>query len=135
MSFRIFSKWALALGILTLLLVKLYIRPYVHTEGSVKFIMGIAPNFMGAFLMPFGANWLYTHPRFFNGSLRRYPFFSDTRIICLFGFVLIVINEYLQLIPIFGRTFDYFDIVFSAIGMSCAFYVFTLFQKRLSAAL
>jgi len=39
-------------------------------------------------------------------------------------FGMLVVNEYLQLIPIFGRTFDYFDIIFSAIGLSASYFVF-----------
>lgn len=100
-------------------------------DASAKFIAGVAPNFIGAFLIPFAAYWLYTHVHFLNGCLMRFNFFSNTKIVCLFGFSLAVINEYLQLIPFFGRTFDYFDILFSAAGLYLSYYVFEALQKRM----
>jgi hypothetical protein len=117
-------------GIFLILLLKLFIRPYLHTEAWLRFPLGVAPNFLASFFMPFGAYWLYTHARFFNGVLLRFPFFSDVRIVCAFGFVLIVINEYFQLMPVLGRTFDYFDILFSAFGYVCSFYAFSSLQRR-----
>jgi len=111
-------------------MIKFVIRPYIHLDSSLHFITGVAPNFLGAFLIPFAAYWLYTHSLFFNGSLMRFDFFSNTKIVCLFGFSLAVINEYLQLIPIFGRTFDYFDILFSALGLILSYYLFTGLQRK-----
>jgi hypothetical protein len=118
-------------GTLLIWMIKLVIRPYVHLDASLLFICGVAPNFIGAFLVPFGAYWLYTHSLFFNGSLMRFDFFSDARIVCLFGFSLAVINEYLQLVPMFGRTFDYFDILFSAVGLIFSYYSFTVIQRKI----
>jgi hypothetical protein len=118
-------------GTLLIWMIKLVIRPYVHLDTSLHFISGVAPNFLGAFLIPFAAYWLYTHSLFFNGSLMRFDFFSDTRIVCLFGFSLAVLNEYLQLVPVFGRTFDYFDILFSAVGLILSYYSFTASQRKI----
>jgi hypothetical protein len=118
-------------GTLLIWMIKLVIRPYVHLDASLHFISGVAPNFIGAFLIPFGAYWLYTHSLFFNGSLMRFDFFSDARIVCLFGFSLAVINEYIQLVPMFGRTFDYFDILFSAVGLIFSYYSFTAIQRNI----
>jgi hypothetical protein len=131
MQLRNYCKWAVIIGTLLIWIIKLGIRPYVHLEGSAHFIAGIAPNFLAAFLIPFAAYWLYTHALFFNGSLMRFDFFSDTRIVCLFGFSLAVVNEYFQLIPSFGRTFDYFDILFSAVGLALSYYLFTALQKKM----
>ena len=41
-----------------------------------------------------------------------------------------VINEYLQLIPFFNRTFDYNDMLFSAFGLVIACYHFMALQRR-----
>lgn len=130
MQLRTFSKWMVVTGSLLIWILKLFIRPYMHMEGWLKFFCGVAPNLMGAYLVPFAAYWLYTHPGFYNGRLLRFPFFSDTRMVCLFGFSLAVINEYLQLIPFFKRTFDYYDMLFSAFGLVIACYHFTALQRR-----
>jgi hypothetical protein len=131
MQLRNYCKWMVIVGTLLIWMIKLVIRPYVHLDTSLHFISGVAPNFLGAFLIPFAAYWLYTHSLFFNGSLMRFDFFSDTRIVCLFGFSLAVLNEYLQLVPVFGRTFDYFDILFSAVGLILSYYSFTASQRKI----
>lgn len=131
MQLRNYCKWAVIVGTLLIWMIKLVIRPYIYLDASMHFIAGVAPNFIGAFLIPFAAYWLYTHSLFFNGSLMRFNFFSDTKIVCLFGFSLAVINEYFQLIPVFGRTFDYFDILFSAIGLLLSYYSFTAIQRKI----
>lgn len=117
-------------GFILIWLIKLVIRPYVHVTGFSKLLLGIAPNLLGAYLIPFGAYWLYTHPRFFNGRLLRFSFFSETRFVCLFGFSLALSNEYLQLIPVFGRTFDLLDILFSGVGLITAYYSFIALQRK-----
>jgi hypothetical protein len=45
---------------------------------------------------------------------------------------MLVINEYLQQIPFFGRTFDISDILFSALGLLVSYFVFSglLFRKQ-----
>ncbi len=134
MEFRKLSKRIIIIGVLIIWFIKFIVRPYVPMEGFLQFTAGIAPNLLGSLLVPFAAYWLYTHPGFFNGRLLRFYFFSDTRIVCLTGFSLALVNEYLQLIPFFGRTFDYYDLVFSAVGLTLSFYSFSFLQKRLSAA-
>lgn len=129
MQLRTYCKAIVIAGILFIWSIKFGVRPYLHPEGTLKFMTGVAPNFAGAFLVPFAAYWLYTHADFFNGCLMRFVFFSDTRIVCLFGFLLAVINEYVQLVPIFGRTFDYFDILFSGIGLVFSYCTFSLLQQ------
>jgi hypothetical protein len=37
---------------------------------------------------------------------------------------MLVVNEYLQKITVFGRTFDYYDIVFSSAGLIAACLLF-----------
>ena len=130
MELRTLSLRFTLAGTLLIWAVKFFLRPYVDMNGPLQFMAGIAPNLIGSFLVPFAAYWLYTHPRFFNGQLLRFYFFSDNRIVCLTGFVLALVNEYIQLIPVFGRTFDYYDILFSALGLLLAFYSFCFVKKR-----
>ena len=134
MELRNQTKRIIVIGILLIWCIKFLVRPYLPMGETLNFVLGIAPNFLGSFLVPFVAYWLYTHPGFFNGQLLRFYFFSDTRIVCITGFTLAVINEYLQLIPFFGRTFDHYDLLFSAIGLLLSFYSFTFLQRKLSAA-
>jgi hypothetical protein len=42
-------------------------------------------------------------------------------------------NEYLQRIPVFGRTFDYLDIVSSVIGVCLGYWAFSGLMKRETA--
>ena len=130
MQFRNYCKWTVLIGTFVIWMIKLAIRPYLH-DDFVKFSLDVAPNFIGALLVPFAAYWLYTHEHFFHGRLMRFHFFSDNRLVCLFGFSLAVINEYLQLVPAFGRTFDYFDILFSALGLVLSYYSFLFLQRRM----
>jgi hypothetical protein len=55
---------------------------------------------------------------------------ANLRSVCLLGFGLLIFNEYLQMIPIFGRTFDYFDILFSAMGLMLSYFVFGKLYAR-----
>ena len=130
MQLRTACKNIVVIGTLFIWTVKFFIRPFFHPSGFAGFLAGISPNLVGSFLLPFGAYWLYTHPAFFNGRLLRFAFFSDVRVVCLFGPCLLVVNEYLQLIPFFGRTFDYFDIVSSAAGLVVSYYRFSAMQHR-----
>ena len=132
MELRIFSQRMVIVGTLVIWAIKFFVRPFVPLTEELRFACGIAPNLVGSFLLPFGAYWLYTHPLFYNGRLLRFSFFSDTRIVCLFGFSLLLVNEYLQQIPFFGRTFDYYDILFSAIGLGVSYYSFTAMQRKFS---
>lgn len=133
MNLRTVSKWVLVAGILCIWLVKLVVRPLLPLGEVTGFLMGVAPNFIGAFLVPFAAYWLYTHPRFFNGRLLRFSFCSDPRYVCSFGFVLGAVNEYLQLLPIFGRTFDYNDLFSTILGLILANFCFSSLQRRWSS--
>ena len=54
----------------------------------------------------------------------------DLRMVCLLGMGMLIVNEYLQRIPLFGRTFDYNDIIFSSIGLMSAYFIFSRLQQR-----
>ncbi|HVX27716.1 MAG TPA: hypothetical protein VHB70_15300 [Parafilimonas sp.] len=48
----------------------------------------------------------------------------EVKLTCASGLLLVVINEYLQLIPLFHRTFDYLDILASFVGIFIGYKVF-----------
>lgn len=98
------------IGTLVIWSIKFLIRPFVYIDPVFKPLVGLAPNLIGSFLLPFGACWFFQR-------IFRLETDLDLNITCCFGLLLVVINEYLQLIPIFGRTFDYLDILSSVIGV------------------
>jgi hypothetical protein len=116
------SKWVVIAGTLLIWLVKFLVRPFVHIPVPLKPMIGLAPNLVGSFLLPFGACFFFQ--RFFRLQDAR-----DLSITCAFGLTLVIINEYLQLIPVFGRTFDYLDIFSSVIGVFFGHLVFERLLK------
>ncbi|MBI1781137.1 MAG: hypothetical protein HYR66_07170 [Sphingobacteriales bacterium] len=125
MELRILCKWITITGTLLIWTVKWAIRPWFHFNPVFTFILGIAPNLIGSALLPFGASWL----------LQKYIDLRDMfslRWFCVVCFALLVVNEYLQLIPVFGRTFDYYDILASAAGLyfSCRIKIKYLFANK-----
>ncbi len=124
------SKWFVVAGTLLIWSVKFIIRPYYHFDQPMHFFLGIAPNFLGSFLIPFAACWFFSGRRFLLARIFRIECIYDLRLVCLLGFGMLIINEYLQLIPVFGRTFDYFDIVFSSVGLMLSYFVFSKVQQK-----
>lgn len=117
MHLKNISKWTVIAGTLLIWTVKFIIRPFVHIPHSLKPFVGFAPNLVGSFLLPFGACWFFQ--RFFKLQTQ-----IDLIFTCCFGLLLVIINEYLQLIPVFGRTFDYLDILASVAGAFIGYFVF-----------
>ncbi|UEG50640.1 hypothetical protein LK994_04035 [Ferruginibacter lapsinanis] len=123
MSPKLFCKLSVISGTLIIWIIKWGLRPYFNFPQPLKYILGVAPNLLGAFLLPLGCFWLLS--KYFN-LLNNYVL----KMFCFTSFALLVINEYLQLIPIFGRTFDLGDIAASALGLTvsyffCSKYLFT----------
>ena len=119
-----FFKWLVITGTLVICLIKFLVRPFYPGNDGFLFFLNIAPNLLGSFLIPFGVYWLYSY-----SYINRVKWFKmDNRQnlvqVCMAGFLLLVINEYLQKIPLFGRTFDYNDILFSAIGFALSYILF-----------
>jgi hypothetical protein len=110
MYMKTMSRWVVITGTLLTWVIKFIIRPLVHIPAALKPLVGFAPNLIGSFLLPFGACWFFQ--RYFKLQTR-----ADLSFTCCFGLLLVVINEYIQLIPIFGRTFDYLDIFSSVVGV------------------
>ncbi|MDE3236919.1 MAG: hypothetical protein KGO81_13275 [Bacteroidota bacterium] len=120
------SRLLVVSGTLLIWIIKFIIRPFVHVPIAFKLFIGSAPNLIGSFLLPFGACWLF-------GRIFKMQTVADVRITCWFGLMLVIINEYLQLIPIFGRTFDYADIIFSFAGCLMGYWVYGKLLLRSSS--
>lgn len=117
-------------GALLILAIKFIIRPLYWSDDATKFFLGIAPNLFGSFLIPFGVYWCCNRDGILTPRIFKIQSSYDLRVVCMVGLGLLIINEYLQLVPYFGRTFDYFDIVFSAVGLSTAYFVFGKIEQR-----
>jgi hypothetical protein len=130
MQLKQVSKRLVIAGALLILAIKFIIRPLYWSDDAAKFFLGIAPNLFGSFLIPFGVYWFFSHDVFPTTRIFKIQSCYDLGVVCMVGLGLLIINEYLQLIPYFGRTFDYFDIVFSAVGLSTAYFVFGKIEQR-----
>ena len=117
------SARVVIIGVAIIWIIKFLIRPFVHIPQSLKPFTGLAPNLIGSFLLPFGACWFFQR-------MFRMQTMQDLKIATWFGLVLVIINEYMQLIPIFHRTFDYLDILSSFAGVLCGYFVFAKAMQR-----
>lgn len=124
MSLTVISKWTLYSGVAMIWAIKYFVRPFVHLSAPLKFFAGLAPNLLGSFLIPFGACWMF-------GWVFGMRTIKELKIACCVGLILVVINEYLQLIPFFGRTFDYLDILFSFIGVIIGYFTYAKLMLKL----
>ena len=129
MEIKQICRWVVITGTLVIGVIKYFIRPIYFFDGPVRFLLNVAPNLFGSFLIPFAVCWFFTDSNFWVAKLIKTDTTYDVRIICLAGFILLVINEYLQKIPFFGRTFDYYDIWYSAIGLLCSYFIFRRLRK------
>jgi hypothetical protein len=123
------SKRLVITGALLIWAIKLIIRPMLLVDDPAKFFLGVAPNLFGSFLIPFGSYWFFSGKSFLIARIFRIQSDYDLRLVCSLGFGMLVINESLQLIPFFGRTFDFFDIIFSSVGLTTAYFVFSKIQS------
>lgn len=123
------SRNFVIIGALIIWTIKFLIRP-LHLWDEGKFFLGIAPNLLGSFLIPFGAYWFFSGRNFLVARIFRIQSSYDLRLVCLMGFGMLIVNEYLRRIPFFGRTFDYNDIIFSSIGLVISHFVFEKVQQR-----
>lgn len=112
------KKYILIIGLLMITLVKFVIRPYIFIPQAFFLYRDVAPNLISAFLIPFGAD-------IFFGKWLILVKKRDVLFICMIGLTVITINEIAQLFPFFRRTFDYFDLLFSIIGVGFGYLVYT----------
>ncbi|MBL0069115.1 MAG: VanZ family protein [Chitinophagaceae bacterium] len=133
MELKQISKRLIITGTLVIWAIKFIIRPMNLFDDPTRFVLNIAPNLLGSFLIPFGAYWFFSGKNFLVARIFKIETTYDLRLVCLLGFGMLIINEYLQLIPIFGRTFDLNDILFSSFGLLAAYFVFGKLQQRYQA--
>jgi hypothetical protein len=130
MELKQISKKFIITGTLIIWAIKYIIRPMHLFDDPIRFFLNIAPNLLGSFLIPFGAYWLFSGKIFLVARVFKIETPYDLRLVCLLGFGMLVVNEYLQLIPFFGRTFDYNDILFSSVGLLTSYFVFGKIHQR-----
>lgn len=129
MQLKQLSKNLVICGAILIWLIKLFVRP-LHWWDDAQFFLGIAPNLLGSFLIPFAAYWLFSGRNFLLARVFKIQSAYDLRIVCLLGLGMLIVNEYLQLISFFGRTFDFNDMLFSTIGLAVSYFVFGKMQQR-----
>lgn len=115
-------------GALIIWTIKYFLRPLQLFDDPVRFALNIAPNLIGSFLIPFGAYWFFSGRNYLLARVFRIQTAYDLKLVCVLGFGMLVVNEYLQMIPFFGRTFDPNDIYFSSVGLLIAYFVFKYLQ-------
>lgn len=130
MQLKLTCKRFVIIGALIIWTIKFLIRPLSLFDQPVKFLLGIAPNLIGSFLIPFGAYWFFSGRNFLVARVFRIESAYDLRLVCLLGFGMLIVNEYLQLFPVFGRTFDYNDIISSSFGLFFSYLVFNRMHQR-----
>ncbi len=130
MELKQISKWFIIAGTLIIWIIKFVVRPMHLFDDPTRFFLNIAPNLLGSFLIPFGAYWFFSGRNFLVARVFKIETPYDLRLVCLLGFGMLIVNEYLQMIPFFGRTFDYNDILFSSVGLLASSFVFGKIQSR-----
>jgi hypothetical protein len=130
MELKQISKWFIITGTLVIWAIKFIVRPMHLFDDPTRFFLNIAPNLLGSFLIPFGAYLFFSGRNFLVARVFKIETQYDLRLVCLLGFGMLIVNEYMQLIPFFGRTFDYNDIIFSSVGLLASSFVFGKIQSR-----
>jgi hypothetical protein len=130
MELKQISKWFVITGTLIIWFIKYFLRPLQLFDDPTRFFLNVAPNLLGSFLIPFGAYWFFSGKNYLVARIFKIESSFDLRMVCLMGFGMLIMNEYLQLIPFFGRTFDYNDILFSSVGLVASCFVFGKIQER-----
>lgn len=132
MHLKLVSRRFLISGTLLIWFIKFVLRPLHLFDDPLRFFLNIAPNLFGSFLIPFGAYWLFSQRNFRLARFFQVTSFYELRIVCMAGFAMLVVNEYLQRIPVFGRTFDLYDLAFSVLGLITSYFVFGAYLQRLT---
>ncbi|MBL7729577.1 MAG: hypothetical protein JNM88_00245, partial [Chitinophagaceae bacterium] len=83
MQLKQLSKWLVIGGTLLIWTIKFIIRPMQVAEGSFAFLLGIAPNLLGSFLIPFGACWFFSGRNHLVARVFRVTNPFELRLVCL----------------------------------------------------
>lgn len=130
MDLKQISKRLVIVGTLLIWIIKFVVRPLSLFDDPARFFLNIAPNLFGSFLIPFGAYWLFSGKNYLVARIFRIQSAYDLRLVCVMGLGMLIVNEYLQLIPIFGRTFDFYDILSSVVGLATSYFIFSRMQQK-----
>jgi VanZ family protein len=125
MFLKLYSRSTLITGTLIIWCIKFIVRPYVPVPFLMQPLVDVAPNLIGSILIPFGAY-------FFFKKYFKLETLQQLRCACFFGLMLGIVNEYLQLIPFFHRTFDYLDVLATFIGGYIGYKIFYKLMLRAS---
>jgi len=130
MQLKRISKHLIISGTLIIWIIKYILRPLDLFDEPSRVFFGGGPNGLGCFVITFCGGLFFLGDNFLGWGFFRIQSSYDLKMVCLLGFGMLVVNEYLQLMSIFGRTFDYFDILFSFIGLLSAYFVFSKLQQK-----
>jgi len=111
------KQFIFTIGAFFILMVKFYVRAYLKVPSSLALARDVAPNLISAFILPFGIDLFF----------KRWVAIVNKKSlvqVCLGGLFFLVCNEIAQLFPIFRRTFDFYDILFSCIGIALSYIVY-----------
>ena len=117
-------------GTLLIWCIKWILRPMEVGDDVTRYLMNVSPNLFGSFLIPFAAYWMFSGRDHLMARVFRISNPFELRVVCILGFLMLVMNEYMQKIPVFGRTFDYNDILFSSLGLIGSCIIFDKIQAR-----
>jgi len=104
-----YSAIIILAGLFTMFYVQYYLRPHYAPHNLLKIVMGCLPNLISAIILPYAGFWLLNRWLNFYSLLTQDIIHITT---CLF----LISYEMLQLIPVLGKTFDYFDITATIAG-------------------
>lgn len=123
MFLKNYSKWIVIAGTLLIWFVKFFVRPYLHVPAGLQLLVDVSPNLIGSFLLPFGACWLFKKYFLLENAMH-------LKLTCAAGLLLVIADEYIQLVPFFGRTFDMLDILSSFAGAAAGYYVYAKMMTK-----
>jgi len=111
-------------GILIFALVKFYLRDLQIQNSFIRFAMGIYPNFLAGLIIPM--LFIFKYDKVPVPKVNKF----DIRIKCIMlaSIIFLIFEEYK---PTFlaSRHFDYWDIVFSALGSALFYLVYRKLKK------
>lgn len=123
MSLKKISGVLFLTGTCLIWLIKLWVRPQLQTVHQQILFLDVAPNLLGSMILPFAAYWLFGKNQLMQTK-------KGVLWVCITGLLLVLVNEFLQLIPAFGRTFDQWDILFSLIGGTLGYLIFSILRVK-----
>jgi hypothetical protein len=109
--------WAL------IILIKFVLRPIYFNDPNFSLLLGIGPNFLASFSGIFIAHKLLQYSFWFNFNV-------PIKIALLVWWLVAILNEVLQLIPLFGRTFDWLDMLASMFAIPFSYWAYTKIESR-----